>query len=121
MKRTKTWLFGLLAVMLLVGAAVPSWAYTITVRNDTGMIIWPVVFWTVPEGQGKRLGSGETFKVSNDDWHNKGLCWSYMKIRYDGIAAGCNNSPFIIWLTKCGDMNIDIIYKGNCKFDYTSH
>ncbi len=122
MKRTKTWLLGLLAAVLLSGAAVPSWAYTLTLFNDTGMNIYPKVY-SVTEGKSKALAPGETWKVSNDDWHNKGLCWTRVDIEWDALQGGCTSSPFTISLMKCGDvsMSIEYNYKDKCKFFYTSY
>ena len=123
MKRRKTWLLGLLAAVLLVGAAVPSWAYTLTLVNGAEIQVTAYVEW-LPSTKvpGKTLWPGQTFQINNDDWHNKHACWTEVRIVWDGLQDGCNNSPFKISLMKCGDVSITVDYDSkHCKFFYTSN
>ncbi len=116
MRRTRGWLFGLLAVVLLLSAAVPSWAYTISVTNETGYMIIYDVDWGLINSHRAELTNGRTDTYSNDDWKNKGLCWEHLQFRHQ--IPGCFDSPHTVFTFKCGDTHV-LIRRGNeeCTFD----
>ncbi len=102
-----------------MGAAVPSWAYTLSVTNETGIKILYDVNWGLNFGSRTReLNNGQTDTFNNDDWHNKGLCWENLEFRHQ--LPGCFNSPRIIFQIKCGDVKV-LIRQGEeyCSFVYS--
>jgi hypothetical protein len=59
--------------------------------------------------------------VSNDDWHNTGLCWDDVGVKPANTWTGC---PARQWkytiVTKCSDMNV-ILKRSGCNVDVYVH